>query len=100
MNQEQLHPHFNQDFICNNCQRKFYNETAYSPTKEPVFLTETYCTDCTEEETEFCSFNEIDDKTKKRLLALMKFLIKKSNYVALIIGKSEKDLMSSLKICP
>ena len=65
MSQEQLHPHFNQDFVCNSCQRKFYQTTAYSPTKEPVFLTETYCAECIEEEPEFCSFNEIDDKTKK-----------------------------------
>jgi len=47
---QQLHPHSHQDFICNNCQEKFYNETAYSPTKEAVFLEETYCVKCVKAE--------------------------------------------------
>ena len=48
MNQEPLNPHYNQDFICNNCRRKFYQTTAYSPKLSSGFLEETYCGDCVE----------------------------------------------------
>jgi hypothetical protein len=68
MNQEPLNPHFNQDFVCNNCQRKFYQTTTYSPTKEPVFLTETYCADCVEITDEKPKLNnpKSQSKTKKQ----------------------------------
>lgn len=46
--QNQLHPYFRQNFICNNCQRKLYNETAYSPTQHSGFLVITYCSNCKE----------------------------------------------------
>lgn len=54
---KQLYPHFNQDFICNNCLIKFWNKTTYSPTKAPRFLAETYCAECVETEVGFCSFH-------------------------------------------
>jgi hypothetical protein len=48
MNQNRLHSHPYQDFICNNCQEKFYQTTAYSPKLDPDFLEETYCSGCVE----------------------------------------------------
>jgi hypothetical protein len=41
-----LYPHSYQDFICNTCQEKFYNKTAYSPMQDSTFLEETYCINC------------------------------------------------------
>ncbi|RHZ35916.1 hypothetical protein [endosymbiont GvMRE of Glomus versiforme] len=66
MNQKQLNPHLNQNFICDSCQRKFQNETAYSPKLGPGFLTETYCVNCVEA-TEEKSLNnsKSQSKTKK-----------------------------------
>lgn len=65
MSQEQLKPYFNQDFQCDKCQRKFHNETAYSLDSS---LKETYCVNCIElTEEDFCSFREVDDKTKQYL---------------------------------
>ena len=43
---KQLRSYFNQDFQCDNCQRKFHNETAYSPDSS---LKKTYCVNCVEE---------------------------------------------------
>jgi|SRR5436190_23353134 len=42
---KQLCSYFNQDFQCDNCQRKFHNETAYAPDSS---LKKTYCVDCVE----------------------------------------------------
>ncbi|RHZ36194.1 hypothetical protein [endosymbiont GvMRE of Glomus versiforme] len=47
MTQKQLNSHPNQDFVCDNCQRKFHQTTAYSP-QLGGFLTETYCSNCIE----------------------------------------------------
>jgi hypothetical protein len=61
--QAQLNPHSHQDFTCDNCQKKFHNETAYSPTQGSSFLAETYCANCVETEgEEFCSFIDIINK--------------------------------------
>ena len=48
MYQIQLYSHSCQNFICNNCQKKFYNEETYSPTQNSGFLEETYCSNCVE----------------------------------------------------
>ena len=53
---KQLYPHFNENFICNNCQMRLWNKTTYSPTKASRFLNETYCFECVEAEVGFCSF--------------------------------------------
>ncbi|CAI2180982.1 6690_t:CDS:2 [Funneliformis geosporum] len=56
------------NFICDNCQKKFQNETAYSPQLDSGFLTETYCLNCietTKQKPETCSFKEIDHKTNQ-----------------------------------
>jgi hypothetical protein len=56
---KQLRSYFNQDFQCDNCKRRFHNETAYSPDSS---LKKTYCVDCVEETEE----EKISAKTKKQ----------------------------------
>ena len=57
------------NFTCDKCRKKFQQETAYSAARnwDEFEINYTYCENCVKEE-KFCSFNEIDDKIKKRVL--------------------------------
>ena len=77
MNQEQLKPYFSKHFECDSCQKEFYRSTAYSP---EASLKETYCVDCVElTEEDFCSFREVDDKTKQYLVCYKPLFDKKKS---------------------
>ena len=45
MNQGQLKPSFSNHFKCDDCQKEFYQTTAYAPDSS---LKETYCVNCVE----------------------------------------------------
>jgi len=70
MNQEYLYSHPNEGFICDSCDRKFRNETAYSPSPSLAqgYHT-TYCINCveiTEEELGLVNSRTQPQKKKKK----------------------------------
>ena len=101
MNQNQLYPHSHQDFICNKCQKKFYNETTYSPIQESDFLVETYCSNCLEKKSKAkktWGAAPIHETTENiQSLNLDKRTLKKTGRVHLFATRVRKEWIKQLK---
>jgi hypothetical protein len=97
--QEPLKPYYFKNFQCDSCQKEFRQTTAYA--YHPS-LRITYCANVLKKNKtkhQPVLFANETSKPSNILSVTALFLTKRNNSAVLIIGKSKKDLMNSLKTC-
>lgn len=101
MYQNKLYPHYHQDFICNKCQKRFYNETTYSLTQDSGFLAETYCSNCLEKKPKtkrtwgLVPLHETTENIQS--LNIDKRTLKKTGRIHLFATRVKKEWIEQLK---